>query len=257
MTARALVLAFALLPAASVFAEGSGEGRMNTRTGVACDRSSGEPLYRELHEERWEAGRLVEDRVTYRRPAGEVFATKWVDYRTNPFTPDFELVNSATGHTEGLQRAADVLVVRYRASQGEPERSATLPFPAEFIADAGFDRFIEQSWDRLLAGETVVRPFLIPSRLGVVDMRIRRLARGAAAGERAIAFELAIDSLLLRLIVPAIRVVYDRSARTLLRYDGTSNLRGADGRNLDVTIEFSPDSRVGWSCRARADANVR
>ena len=43
----------------------------------------------------------VEDRVTYSRPDGEVFATKWVDYRTNPVAPDFELIDSATGHREG------------------------------------------------------------------------------------------------------------------------------------------------------------
>ena len=104
MIARVLVLTLALLPVSSMLAAQSGEDRMRARTGVACDRSSGEPLYRELHEERWEGSRLVEDRVTYSRPNGEVFATKRVDHRADLLAPDFELFNSATGHGEALER---------------------------------------------------------------------------------------------------------------------------------------------------------
>ena len=246
MIARELILTLALLPVSSMLAAQSGEDRMRVRTGVACDRSSGEPLYRELHEERWKGSRLVEDRVTYSRPDGEVFATKRVDYRADLVAPEFELIDSATGHGEALERQGETLVVRYRASQGEPARSATVPSTVGLIADAGFDRFIAGSWDRLVAGEPVVRPFLIPSRLGSVDMRIRRLSRGGDEG--AVAFEVAIDSALLRLVVPAIRVWYDAATRALLRYEGTSNLRGADGRNLDVTIVFSPTAAADWGC---------
>lgn len=248
MIPRALVLAFAVLPAGSAFAAGSGDDRMRVRTGVACERSTGEPLYREVHEERREGDRVVEDRVTYSDPGGEVFATKRVDFRADAVAPDFELVDSASGHREALERVGDALVVRYRAPGGAPERSAALPPGAALIADAGFDRFIERSWGRLMAGEAMVRPFLIPSRLGPVDMRIRRLRRAGVAGHGDIEFELAIDSALLRLVVPAIRVHYDASMRTLLRYEGISNLRGADGRNLHVTIEFSPGRPEGWSC---------
>ena len=254
MNPRALVVALALLQAVPAFAAGSGEDRVRVRTGAACERSTGEPLYREVHEERWEGGRIVEDRVTYRRPGGEVFAAKRVDFRSDAVAPDFALVDFASGHREALERLGDAIVVRYRAPNGAPERSATLASGAALIADAGFDRFIERSWDRLVAGEAVVRPFLIPSRLGPVDMRIRRL-RGA--GDREVEFELAIDSVLLRLVVPAIRVRYDASTRRLLRYEGMSNLRAGDGKNLDVTIAFSPGRASGWSCRPPAGDGVR
>ncbi len=122
------------------------------------------------------------------------------------------------------------------------------------FGDTGFDRFIERSWDRLVAGEAMVRPFLIPSRLGPVDMRIRRLH---CAGDRDVEFELAIDAALLRLVVSAIGVRYDASTRKLLRYEGLSNLRAGDGTNLDVTIAFSPGRAAGWSCRSSAGEGVR
>ena len=256
MIPRAPVLALALLPAVPTFAAGSGEDRVLVRTGAACERSTDEPLYREVHEERWEGGRIVEDRVTYNRPGGEVFATKRVDFRADAVAPEFKLVDSASGHREALERVGDALVVRYRAPGGTPERSATLASGAALIADAGFDRFIEGSWDRLVAGKAVVRPFLVPSRLGTVDMRIRRLRRPGVAGAREVEFELAIDSALLRLVVPAIRVRYDASTRRLLRYEGISNLRAGDGTNLDVTIAFSPGRAAGWSCRLPAGDGV-
>jgi len=255
MITRRLILALALLPVSSMLAAQSGEDWMHDRTGMACERSSGKPLYREFHEVRRENGRLVEERVTYRRPDGEIFATKRVDYRTDFVAPDFELSNSATGHGEAFERQGDALVVRYRASQDEAERSATIPSAAGLIVDAGFDWFIAGSWDRLVGGEALIRPFLVPSRLDSVDMRIRRLSR--RDDDNTIGFELAIDSALLRLVVPAIRVWYDASTRAMLRYEGISNLRDASGRNLDVTIVFSSTPSGDGGCRESADDNAR
>lgn len=251
MILRALALAVTLWLPYAAHATPGGEGATRVRTGVACDRSSGALLYRELHEERWVDGRLVEDRVSYRRAEGEVFATKRVDFRASATAPDFDLLDSASGHREALERTADAMVVRYRPSWNARERSATLPSAPTLVADAGFDRFIERNWDRLVAGETMVRPFLIPSRLRTVDMRIRRVRDDARGAGRTVALELAIDSALLRLIVPAVRVLYDTSARTLVLYEGVSNVRDAAGSNADVTIAFSRGPASSSDCRSR------
>jgi len=260
MIARRLILVLALLPASSMLAgqsgaTQSGEDWRHARTGMACERSSGKPLYREFHEVRREGGRLVEGRVTYRRPDGEVFATKRIDYRADLVTPDFELLNSATGHEEAFGRQGDALVVRYRGSQDKAGRSATIPSTTGLIVDAGFDQFIVGSWDRLVAGEALVRPFLVPSRLGSVDMRIRRLPR--RGDDDTIVFELAIDSALLRLVAPAIRIWYDASTRAMLRYEGITNVRGANGKNLDVTIVFPSTPSADWECGEPADGDAR
>ena len=147
MTMRALALILGLglelaMAAAPVRAVQDEDGQVRVRTGIACDRSSGAPLYREIHKERWVEGRLVEDRVSYHRPDGNEFAAKRVDYRASAIAPEFELADAASGHEEALQRIGDTLVVRYRASQDAPERSATLPATGGLIADAGFERFV-------------------------------------------------------------------------------------------------------------------
>lgn len=245
----ALVIAFGSIASQGVFAFDDQEDRMQIRVGFACDRKSGEPAYREIHEEIWESGRLVEDRVSYRSPQGEEFAVKRVDYRASPITPDFSLDDRSIKHRESLERdrQSGALRVSYQSPGDTLMQSVVLEGRSDPIADAGFEQLLLQSWDRLLAGESITRPFLIPSHLEAIDMRLRY--RPEASEERSAAmpslpslvvFELAIDSFWLRLVVPAIKLYYESTTRELVRYEGPSNLRNAKGRNLDVNIDFTP-----------------
>ena len=43
------------------------------------------------------------------------------------------------------------------------------------VADAGFDEFVRQHWDALMAGEAVPLHFAVPSRLESLGFRIRRV----------------------------------------------------------------------------------
>ncbi|MBF2758879.1 MAG: hypothetical protein ISN28_01210 [Ectothiorhodospiraceae bacterium AqS1] len=238
--------------------------RVQLRVGFACDRQSGKPLYREIHEERWEGERLVEDRVRYRSPTGEEFAVKRVDYRASPITPDFALEDRSIGHRESLERdrQSGALRVSYRAPGEETSmKSSVLEGGIDPIADAGFEQMLLQSWDRLLAGETITRPFLIPSYLQVIDMRLRHRPEASKDGSAQmpsplalVRFELTIDSFWLRLVVPAINVYYESTSRELVRYEGPSNLRNAKGRNLDVSIDFTPRTMREWVVEDSAGA---
>jgi hypothetical protein len=206
------------------------------RVGRAYDFTSGVLIYEERHVETLADGAVVADAVDYVDPQGRVFAAKRVDFNLHPLVPEFELVDERTGHLEALRRVGEGrLVVSYRERAEDELREASLAAPEAALADAGFDRFIAAHWDELVAGTVLVRQFLVPSHLGFMDFRIRR-ARDDAPGR--VGFLLEIDSALLRLVVPAIAVVYDRSSRRLLRYQGLSNLRDERGENHTVRIEF-------------------
>ncbi|WP_156013252.1 hypothetical protein [Thioalkalivibrio sp. HK1] len=258
---RSLIIAMLILASGAIASqrvlaldtpEDRANDRMQIRVGFACDRQSGEFLYQEIHEERWESGQLMEDRVGYRSPQGEEFAAKRVDYRASPVTPDFALDDRSTGHRESLERdrQSGALRVSYRAPGDRSDtsmKSEVLEGRIDPIADAGFERMLLQSWDRLLAGETITRPFLIPSYLQVIDMRLRHRPQAGDTESAKIPslpdlvrFELTIDSFWLRLVVPAIEVYYESKTKELVRYEGPSNLRNAQGRNLDVSIDFTP-----------------
>lgn len=208
------------------------------RVGYAYASGSSSLLYSEHHQEWWKEGRILRDTVTYRDANGNIIGEKHVDFRTRESAPGFLLRNIRTGHSEGAAAASEGLEVSFRRNQGAPLKKEALDLPEDAIVDAGFDRFVEINWEALMRGETFVRPFLVPSQLQFIDFRIRRVDDGSEP-ERA-TFEMAIDSALLRLFAPAITVVYDARERTLLEYDGVSNIRNGSGENLDVEIRFDP-----------------
>ncbi|MDX1527812.1 MAG: hypothetical protein R3337_04245 [Gammaproteobacteria bacterium] len=224
---------------------------MRERVGYAYAAGSGSLLYSEHHQEWWKEGRILRDTVTYRDADGNIIGEKHVDFRTRERAPGFLLRNIRTGHSEGAAAAADKLEVSFRRNQGAPLKKEALNMPEDAIVDAGFDRFVENNWEALMRGETFVRPFLVPSQLQFIDFRIRRVDDGSEPEQAT--FEMAIDSALLRLFAPAIRVVYDTRYRTLLEYDGVSNIRNGQGENLDVEIRFDP-SRTRVSSASGQDS---
>lgn len=229
---RVLLLAFFFGPLAS------GAETIRERVGYAYAAGSGSLIYTEHHQEWWQEGRILRDTVTYRDAQGSIIGEKHVDFRQRERAPQFILRNVRTGHSEGAKTESDRLKVSFRKSQGAPVKIDALKLPEDAIVDAGFDRFVDNNWDALMRGVTFVRPFLVPSRLQFIDFRIRRIDNGT--DPETATFEMAVDSALLRFFAPAITVVYSMRDRTLLKYDGVSNMRNDSGENLDVEIRFDP-----------------
>lgn len=211
------------------------------RIGRAYDPNSGALLYEERHLETFADGKIITDRVHYVDPQGRTFGNKRVDFRHDPFVPEFRLLNERTGHIEALlHKQRGEIEVRYRERVDQELREALLAAPENAVADAGFDRFIESHWEQLLRGEVLKRRFLVPSRLEFMDWRVKRISDDDPATAR---FALEIESVLLRIVVPTITLVYERATRRLLRYEGLSNLRDESGNNHSVRIEFQYSSR--------------
>lgn len=219
----------------------SGDEAVKERVGYAYAAGTKNLIYSEHHQEWWKGGRIMRDTVTYRDADGSIIGEKHVDFRRGEVAPEFVLRNIQTGHSEAASADSRKLEVRFRASQSAPVKTEALELPEGAIVDAGFDRFVENNWDALMRGDSFVRPFLVPSRLEFMDFRIRRIDDGS--DESRAVFEMAVDSALLRLFAPAITVAYDPESRSLLEYDGVSNMRDSSGNNFDVKIRFDGSRR--------------
>jgi hypothetical protein len=248
---RGVARAAALMSVLMVPLASSGNS-LKERVGYAYDSGSGALIYTEHHQEWWNGGQILRDTVTYRDAQGRIIGEKHVHFRNRENAPEFVLRNIRTGHSEAAKMDSDEVEVSFRRSQGEPEKKKTMDLPDSAIVDAGFDRFVENNWEALIQGEAFVQPFLVPSRLQFIDFRIVRIDDGSDPDR--VTFEMAVDSALLRFIVPAIAVVYSTRDRSLVEYDGVSNLRDARGRNLDVEIRFDP-SRKEMSAASGPDSN--
>lgn len=226
---------------------------VSERVGYAYDKQTGMFLYSETHRELVRNGRLITNTVAYRDEEGRVFAEKHIDFRKSLVMPDFQLVNSENGHLEGARGGDKQLSVHFRRLSDSRVQKASVEIPGDGIIDAGFDRFIEQNWTALANGEILEREFLIPSQLEFYTFEIGKHDQHKA-GE--LAFHLQIKSLFLQLFVPPVLVYYDAQTRSLLRYEGISNIRNDDGENFDVRIEFDRIDRVETRAGAYSGAEL-
>ncbi|MFM7708242.1 MAG: hypothetical protein ACKO9D_09525, partial [Gammaproteobacteria bacterium] len=212
-------------------------------TGYARSRDDGRLLYVESHHVR-DAGKVGEARVVlYRCSAdGPAFARKVLTYSVAREQPEFTMTDARSGHVEGLRRTAAGPRVFVKENAGSPQREAAVPAGAATVSDAGFDEFVRLHWDELEAGKTVRFPFLIPSRLDSLTFKVSKHREATVEGAPASVIRLNLSGVF-GWFLPYIEVAYRRSDRSLLRYEGLSNIRDAKGGNMVAVIRFPPAER--------------
>lgn len=209
-----LCVALAALPAGAVQLEAP--DRQLQTIGEAKDQRSGELLYRELYF--CNADALLCS-VEYRDPQGELISRKALDYTQGPHVPRVAIEDFRHGRTEALER--------------KPQES--------LVVDAGFDNFVRSRWQQLSTGERVTFQFLVVGAKKPYNMKAQR-NDDADCEPHTLCLTVEIDSWLLGLVAPAIELVYDREARQLLRFVGTSNIRSTDDKTQQVDIAYRYDN---------------
>jgi hypothetical protein len=212
-------------------------------TGYARSLDGGDLLYVESHAVS-AAGSADETRVVLYRcsPGSAPFARKELDYSANRLAPAFTFEDARSGHSEGLRRGARGLEVFERAGPDAGIRSANLPATDTLVADAGFDEFVRARWASLESGRSVEIPFLVPSRLGRVSFKVRKISEAVIEAEAANVFRLSVAGPL-GWFVADIDVSYRQRDRRLMRYRGITNVRDAAGAMITAQIDFPGDAR--------------
>ncbi|MEM7027832.1 MAG: hypothetical protein AAF410_06375 [Pseudomonadota bacterium] len=187
----------------------------------------------------YKSGVIVSDKVTYTDRANNIFAIKDVDYSDDVVMPDFSLENQETGHVESAIKQSDQLQIIFSSKQTEEKEQATIPLPEKAIIDAGFDQFIIKYWDQIIEGEKLVRQMLIPSMKRFIEFRIYQSEKDEVNGIRTLIVE--PNSLLLRFVADPLVLQYDLDQPRLNLFEGVSNMRDAQGKNLLVKIKFDPN----------------
>ena len=210
--------------------------------GTATELGTRQALYTEEHFLRFRAGQIAQRLVLYQCADGRPFARKQVEY-VDRFAPDFDTVDISRGLHEGLRSRSGHREVFYRETTSDTETTKLLPPVRGMVADAGFDEFVRAHWDALLSGQSRELDFLVPSRLGVHAFQIRHVRAAVTDGTLTQVFRLRLSGVL-GLLLPAIEVQYSDAQRTLVRYEGLSNLQDADGNHYKARIVFAPQDRL-------------
>lgn len=210
-------------------------------SGTAHVRHASEFLYGERHVLHYRGGQLRERVVLYTCSDGSAFARKTVSY-VDPLAPDFLLEDFGTGLREGIRSGPDGRFVFFKPNASDAEQSGTLPRVMGLVADAGFDEFVRSNWQRLVAGDAVQMPFLVPSRLEDYRFQVQHLRSEDFAGTPTEVFRLRLSGFW-GWFLRGIDVYYSTGARVLVHYDGLSDLRDPAGDPFKAEIDFPGAAR--------------
>ena len=186
----------------------------------------------------------------YTCPDGRAFARRLSDYGTHPDTPDFALDIAQTGYREGVRTEGAQRIVYVQRGAGQPQQDAPLPIAEHAVIDDGFNAYVAAHWDALLDGRDVRVDYLVPSRHRFYGFRVVKVDD---ANGNELHLRMQFDFWFGRFL-PHVSLVYDRATRNLVRYQGISNIRDADGDNVHVRIESPLDERRDDVPRAQLDA---
>ena len=248
MKAKSIAGVFAILGASgSAYAAATAE----FHAGDAFDLKSGVLLFREEHF-RYSAGDVTQQLALYRCPDGRPFARKLSRDNGDAQAPDFDLVDARLNYLEGVRRIADRREVYVKRSAELPEQVETLVVPRDGVIDVGFDEFARRHWDDLAAGKTLSLPFLVPSRRVFYTFNAKT---DTAPSATTMTVRLSVGAWY-AFLVPHLDVIYDRASRRLVRYEGLSNIRNAQGKSYNVRIEFPHAPAVATAQQIDAAASA-
>lgn len=209
--------------------------------GHALD-AQGRPLYQEEHFLEPTAGGGEQRLVIYRCPDGQPFARKHLRRAAGTFLPTFDLEDRRSDYREGVAAAGNGVRVFAGTSAAEPDSGVELEPQSTWVADAGFDAFIQARRAELEQGRTLRFEFLVPAEGRTRPLTVRKVREGQMLGRPASLYRLELGAWY-GFLAPHIDGWYDRDSGRLLRYQGISNIRDAGGRSLEARIDFPPDQR--------------
>lgn len=211
---------------------------VQTLVGQAYDKDTGELLYTEVHEFRYDDNnRPVADAVEYTSPDGVRLGGKSVDFRQSLYVPSFETTLDNSGYSEGLKRSAGQLeLFRKKPGEDEVQTSELDPSRCE-AADAGFHPYVQSNFDTLLKGDPVTFRFCVVSSLRSVKFKAERLEDGEIEGVRTVRIKVSVASLLGLFVDPLI-LSYNPANKDLIEYIGISNVRDADAKAYHIRMRY-------------------
>ncbi len=199
--------------------------------GEAFDLESNQLVYTEEHQ-------FAEDKhtVVYREPGGTVFANKNLDYSSSGLVPDVNHQNKRIDEAIDLRKVGNgYLEASYIRGDKRINKTATLALEKNMVADAGFNSYVLENWQRVVAGETAQFKWFVPSRLKPITLKLKHVE--CKEVKEGTCFTLTPKSWIIGLALQPIKLTY--ISRSLVRYEGRSNIVAASGEYHKVRIEYS------------------
>ncbi|WP_027331135.1 hypothetical protein [Marinimicrobium agarilyticum] len=196
------------------------------------------PVYEERYTPRTQEGRAE---VHYVDVEEERIALKTLDYSRGDIHPSYRLEDHRLDRLWAAEWSSDDRITLKRGDISSPE-TETVTVKVPQVIDAGFDPFIQQSWDSLLAGDRVTFHFAFPNRLTNVKLRAEQIRADDSPLHHKksdwVYFRIRVDSALLSLFADDLYLAYAKDGKRLMVFRGRSNIPDENGEGRDVEIRY-------------------
>lgn len=235
MRTRPLIVSFALMAAAL-----PAVAQDFRFTGTATT-GSGNVIYEERHavDGTCEGGifRPRQHEVAYHKPGSEEsFARKSLEYEASVLRPTVDFLQPTFDEKMKITYPEpDTLVINWQTPGGDSERFQ-VEYPPNTVVDAGFDNFVRQNWQSVLAGNPVEFRFLGPTRGEHYPFVLERVENEQIDAEHVV--QIRPTGMVLRFLVDPIVLGYNNSG-ALSDYLGLTNIRKNQDENYTAHIRYS------------------
>lgn len=195
-------------------------------------------LYSEEHRETWTSGKMQASNVRYYGPNKHLLAEKTIDFRKNRIAPDFVLNDFRDGYQEGASLTGNRIKVVARRNGEQPLKQKKLKVPVPVVVDGGFNEYVLQHWDALLAGQRMQFNFVAPIEQDYFSFTIKRKQLQTVEGRSHVQFEMKPESSLVGLFVAPVLLTYDVADRQLLLFEGMTNLNNENGKSTFARLVY-------------------
>jgi hypothetical protein len=240
-----MAISFAALASSGLVQASRADAAAVHTIGTAYDLRSDKPLYSEAH---CVTGDALEREVIYRDAGERLIAHKTLDYRTGQATPSYVQRNFYAGESITVALREDTLEMTVGDLAGAGETaSARLDGEKPLVIDAGFDAFVRENWDTLVAGQTLRFEFPFAARESLFALRIgpSQCSYDTSTDQ---CFRLELDNWVLRALLDPIELGYDAGHKRLARYRGLSNIGDGAGEGQVVDIRYRYEDLPAVAC---------
>ncbi len=173
--------------------------------------------------------------VRYENAAGKLLADKQLDFSRSRHAPDVSRKDYRFDSTLTINTKANTTTLQAQRD-GEATLDATLDVADKLVIDAGFDFFVQDQWDDLIARKKITFRYLVPARKAAVKLNLKQ--RDCAAAEQMVCFRIQASNWIVAAIMAPIDLEYEQDSRRLMRFTGLGQLIDDNGKKQEVDIRY-------------------
>ncbi|MDE5418852.1 hypothetical protein L3049_12625 [Labilibaculum sp. DW002] len=206
--------------------------------GIAMDKNSLEFIYKEVHQEIFREGKHLETQTSFVGENGSEFAHRELDFRNSFQKPNYLLMDERSGLLEEvIHLGANQFGIRYQKNYNSKLKEKSIYVPEPAVVDGGFNYYIKNNWNKLMAEEKLVFNFLSVAFQDYFTFRIYKVDE-QTNNPNIVVLRMECQKLFLRVLMNPIYVHYDLQSKRISKYEGISNIRDQEGHSYKALLNY-------------------